>query len=160
MLRNTIVLWLFVIALGLDIGAGIYEGRIVVPLWSADVPATLAAGNPYGRVAINAGILFWSRMTSVVALLALVTLAFSLRTPPPLRTRQIVASVAELVAVAMTLFYFRPTLVRLFMGHGEGLSPDAIRSTVGLWVMWSRVRIMVSLVAWCAAIQALVLSRR
>ena len=160
MLRNTIVLWLFVIALGLDIGAGIYEARIVVPLWSADVPATLAAGNPYGRVAINAGILFWSRMTSVVALLALVTLAFSVRTPPPLRTWQIVASVAELVAVAMTLFYFRPTLVRLFMGHGEGLSPDAIRSTVGLWVMWSRVRIMVSLVAWCAAIQALVLSRR
>ena len=160
MLRNTIVLWLFVIALGLDLGAGIYEARIVVPLWSAGVPETLAAGNPYGRVAIDAGIHFWSRMTSVVALLALVTLAFSLRTSAPLRTWQIFASVAELAAAAMTLFYFRPTLVRLFMGHGEGLSPEAIRSTVGLWVMWSRVRIAISLVAWCAAIQALVLSRR
>ena len=158
--RNTILLWLFVIALGLDIGAGIYEARIVVPLWSAGVPETLAAGNPYGRVAIDAGIRFWSIMTSLVAILALVTLVSSFRTPAPLRTWQIVASVAELAAVAMTLLYFRPVLVRLFMGHGEGLSTEAIRSTVGLWVMWSRVRIVVSLVAWCAAIQALVLSGR
>jgi hypothetical protein len=30
----------------------------------------------------------------------------------------------------MTLLYFRPTLVRLVMGHGAGLSPDAIASTV------------------------------
>jgi hypothetical protein len=50
-----ITLWLFVIALGLDLGAGLYETRIVVPLWAGGVPETLAAGNPYGRVAIDAG---------------------------------------------------------------------------------------------------------
>ncbi|HEY9449668.1 MAG TPA: hypothetical protein VIQ60_07925 [Gemmatimonadaceae bacterium] len=64
----------------------------------------------------------------------------------------------DLGAVAMTLLYFRPTLVRLFMGHGEGLSADAIASTVRPWVMWSGVRIVVSLVVWCAALRALSLA--
>jgi hypothetical protein len=52
---SRITLWLFVIALGLDLGAGLYETRIVVPLWAGGVPETLAAGSPYGRVAIDAG---------------------------------------------------------------------------------------------------------
>jgi hypothetical protein len=58
----------------------------------------------------------------------------------------------------MTLLYFRPTLVRLVMGHGAGLSPDAIASTVNRWVMWSNLRIAISFVAWCAALRALSLS--
>lgn len=159
MLRDTILLWIFVIGLGLDLGAGMYESVIVVPLWTAGVPETLAAGNPYGRVAIDAGVRFWSRMTSTVAMIALVVLAFTLIWSGPQRDWQLFASVAELVAVAMTLFYFRPTLVRLFMGHGEGLSADAVKSTVKRWVMWSRVRILITLVAWCAAIEALILTR-
>jgi len=43
-----IALWLFVVALGLRVRAGIYESRIVVPLWARGVPGTLAPGNPYG----------------------------------------------------------------------------------------------------------------
>jgi hypothetical protein len=38
-----LTLWLFVITLGLDLGAGLYEARIVVPLWAGGVPETLAA---------------------------------------------------------------------------------------------------------------------
>lgn len=150
-----VTLWLFVIALGLDLGAGIYEARIVVPLWARGVPETLAAGNPYGRVAIDAGMRFWAYMTSAVALCAILALVFGLRTPPSQRAWRTFASLAELAAVAMTLLYFRPTLVRLFMGHGAGLSPDAVDSIVHRWVMWSRVRIAVSFIAWCAALQVL-----
>lgn len=153
-----IALWLFVIVLGLDLGAGVYESRIVVPLWANDVPATLAAGNPFGRVAIDAGVRFWAYMTTTVAILAVAALMFGLRTQPPQRTWQVVAAVVELCAVAMTLLYFRPTLVRLFMGHGAGLSADAIQSTVHLWVRLSLVRIVISLGAWCAALGALAMS--
>lgn len=69
-----LTLWVFVVALGLDLGAGIYEARIVVPLWAGGVPATLAAGNAYGRVAIDAGVRFWAYMTSAVALFAILSL--------------------------------------------------------------------------------------
>lgn len=153
-----ITLWLFVVALGLDLGAGLYEARIVVPLWARGVPETLAAGNPYGRVAIDAGLRFWAYMTSAVALFSILALVFGFRTPAPQRGWRTFAALAELGTVAMTLLYFRPTLVRLFMGHGDGLSTDAIGSTVRRWVMWSNVRIVVSLVAWCAALRALSLS--
>jgi anti-sigma-K factor RskA len=153
-----ISLWLFVIVLGLDIGAGLYESRIVVPLWANGVPATLAAGNPFARVAIDAGVRFWAYMTTTVAILAVAALIFGLRTQPPQRTLQTVATVAELVAVAMTLLYFKPTLIRLFMGHGAGLSTEAIESTVQMWVRLSFVRIALSFGAWCVALRALALS--
>ena len=153
-----IALWLFVIALALDLGAGVYEARIVVPLWAAGVPATLAAGNPYGRVAIDAGMRFWAYVTSGVALLAVLALVLGFRAPAPQRVWQIWAAVLELCVVAMTLLYFRPTLVRLFMGHGDGMTTEAVVSTVRRWVMLSNVRIAVSFVALCSALRALSLS--
>ena len=151
-------LWLFVVALGLDLGAGIYEATVVVPLWAEGVPETLAAGNPYGRVAINAGIHFWAYLTSIVAVLSVVALVFGRIAPVPRRGWQTFSAIAELIAVAMTLLYFRPTLVMLFVGHGAGLSAGAVAAIVGRWVMWSRVRIAISFVAWCASLRALTLS--
>ena len=153
-----IVLLLFVIALGLDLGAGVYEAKVVVPLWAGGVPETLAAGNPYARVAINAGLHFWAYVTSTVAVVGVMTLAFGFRAPVTQRVWQTFAAATELAAVAMTRLYFRPTLEMLFMGHGAGLSSAAVASTVHRWVLWSRVRIIVSLVAWCAALRALALS--
>jgi len=153
-----ITLWLFVIALGVDLGAGIYEARIVVPLWAGGVPQSLADGNPYRRVAIDAGMRFWAYVTSAVALFALLALVFGFGVPAPERAWRTFAAVAELAVVATTLLYFRPTLIRLFIGHGAGLSPAAVTSTVRRWVMWSKVRIAVSFVAWCAALGALALS--
>ena len=158
MARTT--LWLVVIALGIDLGAGFYEARVVVPLWADAVPATLAAGNPYGRVAIDAGIHFWAYVTPIVAILAVLALLAAIWSGGPQRTWQIGAAIVELVAVAMTLLYFRPTLVRLFLGHGAGLTAAAITSTVHRWVWWSRVRIVVSLGAWLAALRALSVSSR
>ncbi|HEY3884262.1 MAG TPA: hypothetical protein VGL62_03570 [Vicinamibacterales bacterium] len=153
-----IILWLFVIVLGLDLGAGIYEARIVVPLWARGVPETLAAGNPYARVAIDAGMRFWAYMTSTVALVAILALISGFFAPAPQRAWQLAAAVVELGAVAMTLLYFRPTLVRLFMGHGAGLSTAAIQSTVHRWVSLSFVRIVISAVAWCVALCGLKLA--
>ena len=153
-----ITLWLFVIALGVDLGAGVYEARIVVPLWAGGVPATLAEGNPFARVAIDAGMRFWAYVTTAVGILAVAALVFGLRTAPPQRTWRTVAAIAELCVVAMTLLYFRPTLVRLFMGHGAGLSDATIASTVHRWVALSWARIVISFGAWCAALAALALT--
>jgi hypothetical protein len=155
-----ITLWLFIIALGLDLGAGVYEARIVVPLWANGIPETLAAGNPFARVAIDAGMRFWAYMTSAVAVLAFASLAFGLRAPEPQRTWRTVAAIAELCVVASTLLYFRPTLVRLFMGHGAGISAADLTSTVRRWVLLSKVRIVISFCAWCAALGALTVAIR
>ncbi len=153
-----LTLWFLVVLLGLDLGAGIYEARVVVPLWSRDVPATLQAGNPFGQVALNAGVGFWAYLTSAVAIAAILALGFGLGTPMPERAWRTVAAGGELLVVGSTLLYFRPTLVRLFMGHGAGMSSGEIATTVQRWVMWSRVRIVVSLAAWICALCALGMS--
>ena len=153
-----ITLLLFVIALGIDLGAGVYEARIVVPLWANSIPESLEADNPYRGVAIDAGMRFWAYATTAVAFFALLALVFGLHTSAPQRTWRTFAAVAELAVVASTLLYFRPTLVRLFMSHGAGLTPAGAASTVRRWVLWSRVRIAVSFIAWCAALSALAVS--
>ncbi|MGH9409182.1 MAG: DUF1772 domain-containing protein [Vicinamibacterales bacterium] len=155
---TTLILWLFVIVLGLDLGGGIYETRVVVPLWAHGVPETLAAGNPYGRVAIDAGMRLWAYLTSVVALFAVLALIFGFFMAGPQRAWQIVAAALELAVVGTTLLYFKPTLVRLFMTHGAGLSPAVIQSTVQQWVSLNRLRIVISAVAWCVALRALTLA--
>ena len=153
-----LILWLFVIILGVNLGAGLYETRIVVPLWAGGVPETLAEGNPYGRVAIDAGVRFWAFVTSAALILAIVALASAFWAPVVVRGWLIGAAVIEIVAVAWTLLYFRPTLIRLFMHHGEGMSADRIVSDVQRWVMLNNVRMVIVLVALCAALRALSLS--
>lgn len=149
-----LTLWLFVIALGLDLGAGLYESRIVVPFWANGVPETLTAGSPNAQVAINAGMKFWAIMTPAVGVLALAALVTGFRVPQPQRTWRTLAAVLELCVVASTLLYFRPTLIRLFMGHGGGMPREAIVASVRLWVTLGWVRVAVSLGAWLAALAA------
>jgi hypothetical protein len=154
---SRLVVLLFVIVLGMDIGAGLYESRVVVPLWSRDVPGTLAAGDPYGRVAVAAGMRFWAFVTPAVGLLAVVSLGFGLVAPQPRLTWQVAASAIELCAFTMTMLYFKPTLMRLFLGHGTGMSNAAVVATVRRWIVWNWVRVGLSLVAWGAALRALTL---
>ena len=152
-----IILWFFIVVLGLNMGAGLYEGWIVVPLWAGGIPETLEEGNAYRRVAINAGVRFWAYMTSAAGIFALLALVFGFWAPAPQRIWQIAAGGMEVVAVAMTLLYFRPTLVRLFMGHGTGLSAAKIASTVHRWVTWNRVRLAITFLAWISSLYALYL---
>jgi hypothetical protein len=152
------VLWVFVIALGINLGAGLYEVRIVVPLWSRGVPATLDAGSGYGRVAVDAGVRFWAFVTPAAGLLAIAALVVGWRMPKPAFTWLATAAVAELSALAMTLLYFRPTVVHLFLQHGAGMPPPVLAGIVRRWVAWNWARVGLSLIAWCAALRALTLA--
>ena len=60
-----VLLWLFVINLGIALGAGIYEQRVVIPQWENIPPHTWP----------NTGLLFWAYVTTVP--LTLLTLANS-----------------------------------------------------------------------------------
>jgi hypothetical protein len=57
------LLWLFVIDLGLALGAGIYESRVVIPQWENTPPQTW----------LNTGLQFWVYVRTVP--LTLLTLA-------------------------------------------------------------------------------------
>jgi len=149
------MLWLFVILLGLDLGAGLYETRVVVPLWTGGVPATLAESNPYGGVAAAAGMRFWAMVSPLLAIVTVLALVTGLRVPQPQFGWRLAATIIELVVVAATLVYFAPTAKRLLMTHGAGMSADAIASIVRMWVALSWGRVALSAIAWLAGLMAL-----
>ena len=55
-----IVLWLFVINLGVAFGAGVYEHRIVVPRWIDSAPQAGAGWNAEAARQDDTGRRFWA----------------------------------------------------------------------------------------------------
>jgi hypothetical protein len=60
-----IVLWLFVINLGIAFGAGLYEGRIVVPQWFSPSGTSGYRWNAEAARRANVGLRFWVYVTTV-----------------------------------------------------------------------------------------------
>src|SRR6266581_3521284 len=101
-----IVLWLFVINLGIVFGAGLYEARIVVPLWASSPPESLRSPDSGRR--------FWAFVTTIpLTLLTLASLVAAWHAPAPRRESWLVAAVVILVERIATFSYFIPTMLRL-----------------------------------------------
>jgi len=114
---SQIILWLFVVAVGLEIGAGMYEMILVVPLWANGAPESVVAfyqqnvANP--QFALNAGPRFWMFMTPTVGLLAIATLLTSFKTAARHRKWRIAGSALIIFIVAATFAWFVPNIMRL-----------------------------------------------
>ncbi len=67
------LLWLFVINLGIALGAGLYESRIVVPRWISASPESVHHWNAEAARHDDTGRRFWAFVTTVP--LTLLTLA-------------------------------------------------------------------------------------
>ncbi len=113
-----ILLWLFVVGLGIAAGAGLYETKTQMPRW---VRSARANGLP-SQVAssANTGMQFWLYTTALP--LTLLTLAsfFAIRfVDPETRKWWLIAAWASLGSQILTLAYFIPTLLQLSGGHGD-----------------------------------------
>jgi hypothetical protein len=60
-----ILLWLFVINLGIAFGAGLYESRIVVPQWISSSPESRNRWNAEAAQRADTGLKFWVYVTTV-----------------------------------------------------------------------------------------------
>lgn len=60
-----ILLWLFVINLGIAFGAGLYESRIVVPQWISSSPESGNRWNAEAAQRADTGLKFWVYVTTV-----------------------------------------------------------------------------------------------
>ncbi|RKH95788.1 anthrone oxygenase family protein [Corallococcus sp. AB038B] len=144
-----ILLWLFVLNLGVAFGAGLYEHRIALPRW-LDVTgghwsAEAARQDDVGRR-------FWGVVTTgPLTLLTLASLYFATRATGPLRSWWLAAALVVLVDRVLTFSYFIPTMVRLMQ------SPDtpAAVETATRWVRMNHLRHALAGGAWFSALQAL-----
>ena len=145
----TVLLWLFVINLGIALGAGLYESRIVVPGW-IDTAAAAPVWNPDAAHDDNTGVRFWVAVTTVpLTLLTLANLFAGWRAPTGLRRWWLGTATTAVIERALTLGYFVPTMVRLMRVEN---SPGAASSAIQ-WAQLNNVRHVLVLAALLAALR-------
>jgi hypothetical protein len=146
---STLLLWLFVIDLGIALGAGLYESRIVVPDW-IDVAATSPAWNPTAARDDSTGVRFWVAVTTVpLTLLTLANLIAGWRAPTDLRRWWLGTAMTALIERGLTLGYFVPKMVSLMQAEN---SPVAASSAIQ-WAQLNNLRHLLVLAAWLAALK-------
>lgn len=154
---SSTILWLFVIAIGLEMGAGLYETIIVVPLWANSAPGSVAAYyqlntlNP--EFALNAGPRFWMFFTPTVGLLAIATLLTGFRTSPEHRKWRIAGSIIAIFVIGITFAWFVPNIIRLTYDV-PNMSPSEIAVTTKWWVNLNWGRVVFGFAAWICTLQA------
>jgi hypothetical protein len=149
-----IVLWLFVINLGIAFGAGLYESRITVPSWFSGGSGSKRQWNAEAARAADVGLRFWVYVSTIpLTLLTLCSLVAAWWTAEPIRTWWLLACAATLLERAMTFGYFIPTMLRLM--RPGALSEAAADAKAGQWVALGYLRQAATLIAWLAALKAL-----
>jgi hypothetical protein len=147
-------LWLFVTLLAVQIGAGAYETRVVVPLWSGSPPESVWGWNESPRHALRAFERFWIFATPALAASAAAAVAFGWRSRPAHR-RWLVASCAlTLALIVVTYAYFVPAHQELLAPRAAGLSGEEIKAKVDRWLTLHALRAPFYLAAWLMALRA------
>lgn len=149
---ETLALWALVIALGLQTGAGIFETRVLVPLWAADPPSSVIAffGQPMRP---DSGRRLWILLSPVTTVITIVNLVLAIRSDDPNRTWWIAAAALALAVLIATFAYFVPVLVALPRAAAE-LPPAKVAAMVRRWVALNYVRAVAISAAWLAALRA------
>ena len=152
-MASRILLWLFVVNLGVVFGAGLYEARIEFPQWLIDLGQGTYRWSAEDARQANSGVRFWVYVTTIpLTLLTLANLIAAWRSQGPIRSWWLAAAVAALIDRVFTFSYFVPTMVRL-MGD-ENLPQAQAVATAMRWGQLNYLRHAIVLVAWLSALQA------
>lgn len=150
-----LLLWLFIINLGIAYGAGLYEGRIVVPLWFIKSPAGYQVDHK-AMGQIESGRKFWGFVTTVpLTLLTLANLYAAWQSAGPGHGWWLGAGFVALVERISTFSFFIPAALRL--QRDKSLATAETDALVTRWVKANTVRNLATLVAWLMTLKALVL---
>jgi Domain of unknown function (DUF1772) len=149
-----ILLWLFVINLGIASGAGLYEQRIILTQWFV---RTADSGIRVDGAAIrntDTGRRFWAFVTTIpLTLLTLANLVVAWQSQNPRHEWWLAAAVITLVERILTFSYFIPTAIQLM--RAETFPPGKGEAMASRWMKLNYVRGALGLIAWLAALRAL-----
>ena len=140
-----ILIWLLPIVLGIVVGAGLYEARVVVPLWAGASPETWH----------RTGIQFWAFVSTgplTLILLASLIVVWWYRGAP--RKWWLAALALLLVERTATFAYFIPTMVQL---QDQPAFTPQVAARLETWRSANVARHLVSISAWLLSLRALYL---
>lgn len=146
-------LWLFVTFLSLEAGAGLYETRVLIPLWSASPPETVRGWD--STLTVGSRERFWKLLHPALIFSAVATLVAGWGTPREHRRWLLASTMASLIVEVASLAYFVPTLVELLVERGEGLGDEEVSKKADTWVKLNGARAALGTAGFLAALRAL-----
>jgi hypothetical protein len=150
------LLWLFVINLGIALGAGLYEHLIVIPEWLATSPS----GRHWHADAaqrFDTGRRFWAFVTTgPLTLITLANLFGAWRSSGAVRGYWLAAALMALADRLLTFAYFIPTMIGLL---AAGDSPEAVANAT-TWSNLNYVRHFTVFAALLLALKAFAVFQR
>jgi hypothetical protein len=151
---SELILWLFLLNVGVALGAGLYEARVMLPQWTTPASGTGFHWNAELARRTDPGIKFWAFVTTgPLTLLTVANLVAAWHTPGPRGVWWLIAAAIVLLERAATFGYFIPTMIRL---QRDETGPDpVVRARVSRWLMLNYIRNAAYLAAWVAAMLAL-----
>jgi hypothetical protein len=151
-----VLLWAYIINLGVVVGAGLYESRIEAPHWLATGPDGAVRWDREAAAAANVGLRFWVYVSTFpLTLLTLASLALLWSAPGPVKSWWLAAALAVLFERAMTFGYFIPAMLKLLQPGLYEASEAAARAA--LWMKLGWLRTAADAAALIAALQAFAL---
>jgi len=156
MTRNVpeILLWLFVINLGIAFGAGLYEQRIILPQWFVQTANSAIRVDGAAIRNTDTGRRFWAFVTTIpLTLLTLANLVVAWQSQGQMHEWWLAAAVITLVERILTFSYFIPTAIQLM--RAETLPSPKVEAMASQWMKLNYVRASLGLIAWLAALKAL-----
>ena len=150
----TILLWLFVLNLGVVFGAGVYEARITLPRWFGPAHGTGTEWHPDEAQRDDVGRRFWGFTTTIpLTLLTLANAWAAVRAPADVRCWWLFAVAMAFADRVLTFAYFIPKMLALLRTSDS----PAARASMRQWMRLNLVRLSLILIAWLAALQSFAL---
>jgi hypothetical protein len=152
-----LVLWLFVVNLGLVFGAGVYEHRIAAPRWLERRTGEPARWHAASARSDDVGRRFWVFAATIpFTVLTFTSIALAWRAGSPAHRWWLAAASLAAIERLATAGYFIPVMVRLMRAAD---TPDV----VAVATRWSRLNVLrhvLVLAAWLASLRAFELAGR
>jgi len=124
-----VALWLFILNLGVALGAGVFEHRIVVPDWISQSADGQWHWNAEEARAADTGLRFWVFVSTVpLTLLTLINLYYAWNATGPERSLWLLAVGATAADRLLTFAYFIPAMITLMGMPDSAESVEMARS--------------------------------
>ena len=150
-----LVLWLFVVNLGLVFGAGVYEQRIVAPRWLVPGSGQRARWDAAAARLDDVGRRFWVFAATIpFTVLTFTSLALAWRAGDAAHAWWLAAAALAAIERLATAGYFIPVMIRLMRAahHADPCGPP--RAVATRWSRLNALRHVLVLAAWLASLRA------
>jgi hypothetical protein len=149
-----LLLMLFIINLGITLGAGLYEIKIMLPQWFVRSAISGYSINAKAMQQTDVGRRFWAFVTTgPLTLLTLTNLVVAWQSAPPRHDWWMAATLVILAERLSTFVFFIPTAIR-FQNADTRPVTNASR-LVQTWLRLNYVRLALTLLAWLLALKTL-----